>query len=176
MGHPFDKKIVYKVTGFPLGSSSEQTVVPSYDAAKKQLTFSYEGSPSMSSETYELRESGIFGVLLGGSPLEPAAQAFPSEIRDAVTWPNKTTLKQGGGIKIDTTMKIIGREKVKVPAGEYDALAMVETGTVTVEGGTLKVSGKAWYVEGIGAVKRTVDQTDATGQASNITIEALSIK
>lgn len=176
MGHPFDKKITYQVTGFPIGSSSEQIVVPSYDADKKQLTFSYEGSPNMSSETYELRPDGVYGVSLAGNALEPPLKALPSEVSDGLSWPSVGTLKQGAGIDIDTTIRVTGREKVKVPAGEYDALVIAEEGTIKTEGGTLKVTGKAWYVEGIGAVKRLVDQTDPTGKASNITIEALKIQ
>jgi hypothetical protein len=176
MGHPFDKKITYKVTGFPVGSSSEQVVVPSYDADKKQITFNYEGSPSMSSETYELKADGVYGVSLAGNALEPPLKALPSNVSEGMSWPSVGTLKQGAGIDINTTIRVIGREQVKVPAGDYDALVIAEQGTINTEGGTLKVTGRAWYVEGVGAVKRLVDQTDPTGKASNITIEALKVQ
>ena len=130
----------------------------------------------MSSETYELRPDGVYGVSLAGNALEPPLKALPAEVTDGLSWPSTGTLNQGAGIDINTTIRVIGREKVKVPAGEYDALVIAEEGTIKTEGGTLKVTGKAWYVEGIGAVKRLVDQTDPTGKASNITIEALKIQ
>ena len=176
MGYPFEKKVTYKVTGFPVGSSSEQLVVPTFDPEKNQLTFSYSGQPNMSSETYELRADGIYGIALGGDTLEPPLKALPATITDGDTWATVGSLKQIDPVKIDTTIKIEGREKVTVPAGEFDALVVVETGTIAIEGGTIKVSGKGWYVEGVGAVKRIVDQTDPAGKASNITIEAIKIE
>ena len=176
MGYPFEKKITYKVTGFPVGSSSEQVVVPTFDAAKNQLTFSYSGTPNMSSETYEIRSDGIYGIALGGDQLEPALKALPPVITEGDSWTTVGTLKQSTAVKIDTKITIQGKEKVTVPAGEFDALVVVETGTIAIEGGTLTVSGKGWYVEGVGAVKRIVDQTDPTGKTSNITIEALTIE
>jgi hypothetical protein len=176
MGYPFEKKVTYKVTGFPVGSSSEQVVVPTFDPGKNQLTFSYSGQPSMSSETYELRADGVYGVSLGGDSLEPPLKALPAKITEGDTWATVGSLKQVNPVKIDTTIKISGRERVAVPAGEFDALVIVETGTIAIEGGTIKVSGKGWYVEGVGAVKRIVDQTDPAGKASNITIEAIKIE
>ena len=176
MGYPFSKKIVYKMTGFPAGQSSEQTVVPTYDAAKKAVTINYQGEPSFTSETYELRLDGLYGTLLGGNEVDPPMLAMAAEPTVGKSWPLKGTLKQGEGMKVDTVVRVERREKIKVAAGEYDALLLTEAGTISVGAMTFKVSGKGWYVEGIGAVKRTISQTDSAGKTSNITIEAVTIE
>jgi hypothetical protein len=176
MGYPFSKKVVYKMTGFPAGQSSEQTVVPTYDAENKAVTLNYQGEPSFTSETYEFRADGMYGTLLGGNEVDPPMLAMAAEPTIGKSWPLKGTLKQGDGMKVNTVVRVDRREKVKVPAGEYDALLLTEEGTISVGTMTFKVSGKGWYVEGIGAVKRTISQTDSAGKTSNITIEAATIQ
>jgi hypothetical protein len=177
MGYPFDKKVTYKAVGFPPGSESEQTVVPSYDKDRHELTISYEGTPSnMPSETYHLRADGMFGISLGGDQLEPVLKAISATAQQGETWQTKGVLKQIDPVNISTTLKIGGMEKVTVPAGEFDALVITETGTMSVKDLKLKVSGKGWFVQGIGAVKRTVAQTYSKGNTSNITIEATKIQ
>jgi hypothetical protein len=176
LGYPFDKQVEYKVQGFPApGETSDQEAIPSFDKDKNVLTMSYSGAVTMPSEAYELREDGIYGVSLGGNAIEPPMKALPGKVNIGDSWPNKGKIQQGG-VTLDLVVKVVAREKVKVPAGEFDATVLSETGTITGSGVQLKVVGKGWYVDGIGAVKRTVSQTDKAGKTSNFTIEAVAIK
>ena len=180
MGYPFDKKISYEVTGFPgPGQKSTQSVVTTFEVkdSKNLLTFTYDGEPqALPSETYELREDGVFGIAAGGTSIDPPLKAMPANTASGTTWPSKGTMTQGSKIVMDTTLTVVGKESVKVKAGEFSATLTKETGTIKIgDGPAMKVSGMNWYVEGVGAVKRTVTQTDPSGKTSNITIEATSI-
>jgi len=179
MGYPFDKTIVYKVDGFPTGSSSTQTMSTTFEAkaeGQNVLTFNYAGEPSnLPSEGYALEKDAIFGVAAGGDEISPKVKAMPATITIGDKWPTKASL-QNGKIVMDTGIKIVGRQQVTVPAGDYEALVVIESGTITVDGKMSKVEGKSWYVEGIGAVKRTISQTDSSGKTSNLSMEADSIR
>ncbi len=180
MGYPFDKSITYDVTGFPADSSSTQTMTATFEAkgdGQNVLTFNYAGDPStLPSESYALETDGVYGIAAGGDEISPRVKAMPATLTIGDKWPSKGSL-QNGNVVMDTTVKIVGRQQVTVKAGEYDALVLIETGTIKIGGNApTKVEGKSWYVDGIGAVKRTISQTDSTGKTSNLTMEAVSIK
>jgi len=180
MGYPFDKSIAYEVNGFPTDSSSTQTMTATFEAkddGQNVLTFNYAGDPStLPSESYALEKDGIYGIAAGGDEISPRVKAMPAKLAIGDSWPSKGSL-QNGNVVMDTTVKITGRQQVKVKAGDYDALVLVETGSIKVGANApTKVEGKSWYVDGIGPVKRTISQTDSTGKTSNLTMEAVSIK
>lgn len=182
VGYPFDKKITYEANGLTTtGEKLTEILIPSYESRTDGtglLTFSYDGEPTdLPSETYAVEKTGIYGVSLGGTEVKPRVMALPAVVEIGKTWSGKTTYQQPQTVIIDTTFKIVGREKVKVLAGEYDALLVSETGTLKIgDNPSTKVSGKSWFVSGIGAVKRTMTQTDSAGKTSNITIEAVTIQ
>jgi hypothetical protein len=180
MGYPFDKKITYQVTGFPTADDkSTQTVVTTFEVkdGKNLLTMAFDGEPhELPSETYELRTDAIYGVAAGGVNINPPLKALPNDLAPGVGWISKGTLEQAQKILMDTTLRVVGVQHVKVKAGQFDATLIKESGTIKVGGNqSFKVSAAYWYVSGVGAVKRTVSQTDSAGNTSNITIEAISI-
>jgi len=180
MGYPFDKTIEYEVTGFPVNSKSTQSMTVTFEAKEndqKIITFNYAGEPSnLPSESYVLEKDGVYGFSIGGDEITPKVKAISATPTIGEKWPSKGSLKSGD-VVMDTVIKVVGRQQVTVKAGQYDALVMIETGTIQLEENpAMKVEGKSWYVDGIGAVKRTISQTDSTGKTSNITMEAVSIK
>ncbi len=144
---------------------------------KNELTFNYEGQPSnLPSESYSLDKDGIFGIAAGGDVITPKVKAMPTAITLGDHWPSKGSLKDGT-ISMDTVLTVVRREKVKVAAGEYDAILVTESGTIKVgSSAPAKVEGKSWYVDGIGPVKRSITQTDSAGKTSNLLMEATEVK
>lgn len=180
MGYPFDKVIEYEVNGFPPGSSSTQTLTTTFEAkedGQNIVTFNYVGEPTnLPSESYALEKDAVYGVAYGGDAIEPKMRAMNSTFAAGDKWAAKGSI-QNGTLLLNTVVKVIGRQKLTVKAGEYDALVIIETGTVK-RGSDPPVTfeGKGWYVDGIGFVRKTSTQTDSTGKTSNLTIEAVSIK
>jgi hypothetical protein len=180
MGYPFDKTIEYEVTGFPVDSKSTQSMTVTYETKSDGQhvdAFNKAVEPSnLPSESYAIEKDAVYGVAAGGDEISPRVKAMSATPAIGEKWESRGTLKTGD-IVMDTIIKIVGRQQVSVRAGEYDALVMIETGTIKIGANPpTKVEGKSWYVDGIGAVKRTISQTDSSGKTSNLTMGAVSIK
>jgi hypothetical protein len=99
----------------------------------------------------------------------------PAQMKVGGTWTSAliremTTGKVTMTISTKSTHKVVASEKVKVPAGEYDALKIeTETETATKKAGSPKSEATrskttAWLVKGIGLVKSQSAATEPGGE------------
>lgn len=109
---------------------------------------------------------GIFKVKeISGSGInsvDPFQMIIPVDVKAGMTWNWESADK-----KSKEAAKVIGFEKVTVPAGTYDALLIEYTGNS--EG--VSYVEKAWFVKDIGNVKTVSTSTDKT-----TTLELISYK
>lgn len=109
-------------------------------------------------------------------------EMLPAEMRIGSSWRNgfdirmesvasgePGLLSQPIDLTVSIERRVVARERVRVPAGEYDALKVT---AVTDLGMGSAMQGTEWWVEGVGMVKSVYDL--GSGAGSNVT-EAVSV-
>ncbi len=180
LGAPFDKPITYKATGFD-GGDIEITrtfTVKAVEGDKVTVGGEWKGSSQFGPESYEVTPEGIRVSQLLGNVIDPPVLYMPSDLSAGKQWTYEYTISNmGQQIKVSTTAKVIGTEKVSVPLGDFDAILIEETGTLSAEALNLTATGKTWLVNGVGVVKMTGRQRGKTGdQQVDREVEMLAIK
>ncbi|MFB9083333.1 TapB family protein [Deinococcus wulumuqiensis] len=126
------------------------------------------------SSTVKCTSKGIVNVAsMSGTGMqvkEVRGVSYPPNLKVGSTWTSGVTMQgnvQGQSVRtvMDTTSKVVGREKVKVKAGTFDALKVqiVMHSTMTMNGKQQKqptVTSTAWLAEGVGMVKTTAAGTN----------------
>jgi hypothetical protein len=103
----------------------------------------------------KVSKDGLFQLTGGPAVKHPPMWILKLPHKTGATW--DTWLgAQGGG---DNTMTAYGPEKIKVPAGEFEAIR-VETKFTVVDG---SIVAKYWYAPGVGLVKETVGDKKTVG-------------
>lgn len=130
---------------------------------------------SMGDEEVEARKDGIYYTKIGGHPVEPPQLVLPAELTAGKSWTTKgkVTAQTQQGLKTfdqNFTYKVAGVEKVKIKAGEYEALKVTAKGEIVVDGQSNKSDMTAWYVKGLGTVKMEIVTTGE--RKGTMTIEA----
>jgi hypothetical protein len=84
--------------------------------------------------------------------------SLPKDVNQGAQWSqiiNVTT--EAGTSVIDTNYTAVGFENITVPAGDFYALKVEQSGYVTVFGQKVEMHGFNWYAEGVGVVKSAMD-------------------
>jgi hypothetical protein len=106
------------------------------------------GGKVVASELYSLKADGVYRVKVKDDKIDPAIKVLPVPVKAGDTWKFSSKV---GTQTVSGEFKIKGdKEKVKVPAGEFDS--------VEVDGTELDVAGakttvKLWFVKDKGIVK-----------------------
>lgn len=110
--------------------------------------------------------------------LEPALIALPAKVEIGRTWQAEQTVYGPANepIRLKMEFKIERREKVKVPAGEYEAILVTTKGTTSRDNKSAPVSGKAWYAANVGPVKLEVQAVNQEGKPVTQTIQLARIE
>ncbi|QYK54526.1 MAG: hypothetical protein KF824_06395 [Fimbriimonadaceae bacterium] len=135
----------------------------------------------MGTDKIEVAEDGIYLTEVKQQPLEKAVIALPAKVEVGASWPIDQKLRDGDGNDVlsKAVQKIVGQEKVKTPAGEFDCIVVTMEGTLTVQDEKKKatpVTGKAWYAAGVGTVKLSITSTGPDGKPVSYTITLASKK
>jgi hypothetical protein len=135
------------------------------------------GLEAMPDEKLSVEKDGIYTVGLSGGTMTPARNlSLPADLTPGKTWPNKTTLKMDSGqtLVADHTYKVVGEQKVKTKAGEFDAL-LVEAGGPTEQNGMkMQAQMKIWLVKDVGPVKMEMTM-NVNGKPVTHIIEATKV-
>lgn len=129
----------------------------------------------MGTERVEVSEEGVFLTEVKQQPLEKPVIALPAKIVVGSSWPIDQKLRDGEGNDVvsKAIQKVVGQEKIKTPAGEFDCIVISMEGTLTVQDDkkhSNPVSGKAWYAAGIGTVKLSIQSVGPDGKPVHFTI------
>lgn len=172
------------------GTQTLALVSTSENAAKFQFTRA--GSmEKLGSEDFEARKDGIYQTRMSLGALAEPMLVMPGDVKTGSSWPStfETTDSNGRKIVFKVTNKAEKEESVKVKAGDYNALLVTTTGTMTVtepaaEGAAPakpvvnQLSSKAWYAKGIGNVKMTLEvkRPDNSSVRSSVELESIGAK
>lgn len=144
------------------------------DDAAVFLTTRSGSLEGLGTEEVSLEKDGIYILSstvgdIGGKSLE-----MPSDLKPGTTWSKPSEVKRNDGSvsKYDATFKVIGTEKVKTKAGDYDALLITSDGPAEVNGQKLRMKSKNWYAKDVGVVKVEIETAPTKGSPQRIVIEA----
>lgn len=92
------------------------------------------------------------------STVEVSGVSLPNDVHQGQQWTQTITVttKMGKSV-IETNYTAVGFENLTVPAGDFYALKVEQSGYVTVLGQKVPMHGFNWYAEGVGPVKSAMD-------------------
>jgi hypothetical protein len=113
----------------------------------------------VASELYCLKADGLYRVKVKDDEISPPVRVLPLPIQKGASWEINSKVGAQSGQLVKGTFRIVNdKEKVKVPAGEYEAV-LVEGADMDV-GGT-KTTVRLWFVKGVGLVRLSYKIADA---------------
>ena len=97
----------------------------------------------------------------GGSTVSTVTSdgvSLPKDIGQGSQWAQTITVTTDAGSSvIETNYTAVGFENITVPAGDFYALKVEQSGYVTIFGQKVEMHGFIWYAEGVGVVKSAWD-------------------
>jgi len=149
-----------------LGGKSDKvllTVTGSTEAAGV-CSFSVETQSNgglLQAEGYVADSSGLYRVSVGvdkSGRVEPRMPVLRAPIKPGDTWEWKGKLSGGGSpVTGSGQFALAGPEKVKTPAGEFDAYRLDQTLKLNAGGGLQVVKSTQWLAPKVGLVKQVTD-------------------
>ena len=84
---------------------------------------------------------------------------LPSDVSIGETWSQiiQVQLSTGDDATIESNYEALGFENITVPAGNFYALKVEQSGSVKMMGHNIKMHGYHWYAEGVGVVRSAMD-------------------
>ncbi len=177
--------MTYDVTfgDLPTEDGTQQTTLEKVDGAVATYKVGRTGGLSrLGVDTVELRADGVWTVATSMGLLKAASELLPSDISPGHSWEARMDMDnlQGGSQNVASKIVNVAKqtEKVKVPAGEFDCLAVVSTFDATISGSPdISQNGKTstrvttYYSKGVGIVKLSGTTTRQDGTKQNVLIE-----
>ena len=92
------------------------------------------------------------------STVSVSGVSLPNDIAQGQQWTQIITVTTDAGSSvIETNYTAVGFENITVPAGDFYALKVEQSGYVTVFGQKVEMHGFTWYAEGVGVIKSAWD-------------------
>ncbi|MCX8140762.1 MAG: hypothetical protein WHU94_16195 [Thermogemmata sp.] len=105
----------------------------------------------VASELYCVKSDGLYRVKVKDDEINPPVQVLPQSIQKGKSWEINSKVGTQGGQLVKGTFRIVNdKEKIKVPAGEFEAV-LVEG--IDMDVGGTKTTVRLWFVKGVGLVK-----------------------
>jgi hypothetical protein len=138
---------------------------------------------------YEIQRTGGIGAQMGNNEIRLEKDGIyvhsssiakvgdrdlemPADVSPGKTWTTKTKIEQPtNSMEVTMNFKSEGIEKVKTPAGEYDALLVTGNGKGTINGQNVRMETRGWYVKGRGNVRTEMTTIDSKGARQSLRIE-----
>jgi hypothetical protein len=116
------------------------------DGARSAKLVTEHAGKEVAHETIRVDKEGVFRTHINDAEIKPPMPLIKYGLTEDDSWEIKTAV-QSSEVKGKLTLK--GTEKVKVPAGEYEAVLVV--GDCVIAGTTTGT--KWWLADGVGIVK-----------------------
>lgn len=105
----------------------------------------------VASELYCVKNDGLYRVKVKDDEINPPVRVLPLPIQKGESWEINSKVGAQGGQLVRGTFRIVNdKEKIKVPAGEFEAI-LVEG--IDMDVGGTKTTVRLWFVKGVGLVK-----------------------
>ncbi len=168
-------KLVSSSSGAP---TQEGEVINSLDRIEKGVAYfktkRTEGLASlMGEDELAVRPDGIYLVKTSSGTLEKESLQLPAKLEAGKSWSEKQniTATTGQKITVDGANSVGKAEKIKVAGETYDAIPVISSGKMTLDGRKSEVTIKSWYVKDLGVVKHEIKETTGGGQPVTLTLE-----
>jgi len=127
-------------------------------------------------DTIELRPDGVWAVGSSQGKFDNPSLDLPARCDPGSSWTVRSQITPTGqaATKIEGMAQVVGIEKVKVPAGTYDALVVSLKAEMTAGSVKAKIDGKTWYVKDLGMVQQSLVRT-LQGQSLKIVMRLKQI-
>ncbi|MCU0316218.1 MAG: hypothetical protein MUC92_06470 [Fimbriimonadaceae bacterium] len=127
----------------------------------------------LGSDDVNATQEGLFTTRTQLGTMDPPMLALPKDLTVGKEWKVDQKLKapDGTDVTMNLTNKVARQEKIKVPAGEFDALLITANGQMKLANGTRNVRANSWYVKDIGVVKIELISKDNDGNDVNSIIQ-----
>lgn len=165
-------EVISSLAPGPSTGNASSKLVAIEGGAAKFITTRTGPLAQLGDEELEVRPDGIYNTRIGGEPVEPAQLVIPSELPKGKTWTTKGSVKLATGKTLDQNIvyTVVGAEKTKTKAGEFDALKVTAKGEIKFDGKSSQSQVAAWYVKDVGIVKMTISTNEPKG---TMTVELL---
>jgi len=118
-----------------------------------------------------LDKDGLFVTSSSFAKVTGRQIEMPAKLTPGTKWDSTVEVdRPGQQMKIASTYKVVGPQKVKTKAGEREALLITSVGTGTLNGAAVRMESKSWYVRGVGGVKSEVSMSTG-GKKEFMTIQ-----
>lgn len=170
-GAPIEFEVVMPNSSTPETGTAVTKLTAVKDGVATFVTDRTGPLESLGSEELIVKPDGIYNTKIGGQPVEPVQLVMPADVSVGKVWTSKGKIKlqDGKTFTQDMKFKVVGREKVKTKAGEFDALKVTAQGEITVGDKRSQSNITAWYVKGLGTVKMAITTSSPPGK---MTVEA----
>jgi hypothetical protein len=160
--------------GLPTQEATRQTSFVKAEGGK--ATFVQKQTGALANEgdiTFSLEKDGIYVMESSRNKVKPHSLEMPAKLEVGGGWEDHTEMTQGDQeIKLDNTLKIVGKERVATPGGTFDdALHVTSTGKGTLGGRAVTLNTQHWYVLGIGPVKQVVEVIGKDAPKQMVTVQ-----
>jgi len=120
-------------------------------------------------------KDGIYALKTSLGELDSRSLELPSDPNVRKFWTNKSKLTQPEKqvVTITGNYTVIGVQRVKTPAGEYDALVLTAEGPIQIGDKRMTMRAKSWYVKDIGVVKQTIERQVGKDKPVLVTLEMM---
>lgn len=177
LGAPFANPIKFKFTGSPITEATLTYVVESVKDGQVVVKAQWDNA-ALGSEVYESKPDGVWYIEVRGERLSQPVLFLPSNVSVGKRWTQDYTMTMNGEkLRVVNRIRIVGREKVTVPLGEFDALVIEQTSTLTSPSTKLSVSGKTRLAQGVGIIQSTLkNKGTRNNEKVDMTIEIVATK
>lgn len=162
----FDEPVKFKMTVDGKDPKVGNFIYKLKDGAKGQVEVERDGGlAELGTDKIELRKEGVFGISNSAIEFGKPQMELPADPTAGKTWESDIDVKlQGSPFKMATKYKVIGTEKLKTEAGEFDTLVVEATSLLTSETVRNEIKAKSWYAKGKGMIRQeaTVKQPGKT--------------
>ncbi|MBS1723267.1 MAG: hypothetical protein JSS66_09980 [Armatimonadetes bacterium] len=127
----------------------------------------------MGDEELIVKPDGVYlSSSAAGSPKQPI-RVMPAKVDPGTVWDYdyELTTPANGKATFKGKARVEKIEKVKVAAGEFDGLLVVETATMEMSTGKGTVSSKTWYAKDVGVVQMKLEVKDPNGKIVKTSFE-----
>lgn len=128
-------------------------------------------------ESLEVNDKGLVVTGINPGKLTSPQMELPKNFAVGSTWTQKGTFEMESGVFTqEATLKAVAQEKVKVRAGEFEAIRVTLTGSMTAGEIKGKMSATLWYAKNVGLVKATTKLDRGDNPSIDQSIELTSLK
>ncbi len=162
-----------KIEGQPDGESKTTTRFTGMKDGAAMFERTREGVLSAAgSDVIRLDAVGATVVSVSIGKLAKPSLEIPAKLEPGATWKSDSKITTDTGeISQSGTYKVVGEEKVKVPAGEFTARKVILTGKMMMSGQESVLKGTYWFVKELGAVKTEIEQSTSGKSSGKIILE-----